>query len=114
MRALDVNIMGREYRIACPFGQEAALREAVLLVEQKMKETASRSRSNMPERVAVLAAVNLASDYLEAARQTVTPSGSSASEKTFISERDTAGIWRRIKTMDARLGDVLADKARDA
>ncbi|MDR2638197.1 MAG: cell division protein ZapA [Zoogloeaceae bacterium] len=103
---LDVNIMGREYRIACPVGQESTLRAAIDLVEQKMKETASRSRSNMPERVAVLAAVNIASDYLEKDYlEKATPS--SGNTKNSAAVFDSNEVRRRIEAMDARLGAFL-------
>jgi len=107
IRALDVNIMGREYRIACPVGQEEALRQAVALVEKKMKDTASRSRNNMPERVAVLAAVNLASDYLEAISGKGGISG--LDTKMPLSACDCEDIRRRIEAMDTRLSAFLAD-----
>jgi len=106
-RALDVNIMGREYRIACPVGQEEALRQAVALVEKKMKDTASRSRNNMPERVAVLASVNLASDYLEV----INAKGEIPvlDTKKSVSPCDCEAFRRRIEAMDTRLAAFLAE-----
>ncbi|MDR1848497.1 MAG: cell division protein ZapA [Zoogloeaceae bacterium] len=106
IKALDVNIMGREYRIACPVGQEEALRQAVKLVEKKMQDTASHSRNAMPERVAVLTAVNLASDYLEACAGKVEDSGSDT--KKTLSACDTEEFRRRIAVMDTRLDAILA------
>jgi len=105
-KALDVNIMGREYRIACPVGQEESLRQAVLLVEKKMKDTASRARNTMPERVAVLAAVNLASDYLEALAGKSDISDSDT--KKSLSTCDPEEFRRRIEVMDTRLTAILA------
>ncbi|MDR0529319.1 MAG: cell division protein ZapA [Zoogloeaceae bacterium] len=106
---LDVSIMGREYRIVCPAGQESALRAAVNLVEQKMKETAKRSRSNMPERVAVLAAVNIASDYLEKDAAAAGIHGENAASPSAIPETfDSERIRSRIESMDARLAAFLA------
>lgn len=105
-RILDVKIMEREYRIACPVGQEEALRQAVALVEKKMKDTASRSRSNMPERIAVLAAVNLASDYLEVIAGK--DNTSSLDTKNAGSACDREEIRRRIEAMDTRLSAFLA------
>jgi len=107
IRALDVNIMGREYRIACPVGQEEALRQAVALVEKKMKDTASRSRNNMPERIAILAAVNIASDYLEVIAGKGDISGTDA--KNSFSDCDRDEIKRRIEVMDTRLSAFLAE-----
>ena len=37
-KGLDVSIMGREYRVACPPDQEPSLLEAVAYLDHKMRE----------------------------------------------------------------------------
>ena len=62
---LDVILFGREYRLACPPEQQAALQGAVALVNTKMQEVASKGRQVSTERAAIMAALTLAHDLLE-------------------------------------------------
>jgi cell division protein ZapA len=62
---LDVVLFGREYRLACPPEQQAALNAAVSLVNTKMQEVASKGRQVSTERAAIMAALTLAHDLLE-------------------------------------------------
>ena len=85
---LDVILFGREYRLACPPEQQAALQAAVDLVNTKMQEVASKSRQVSTERAAIMAALTLAHDLLEA-RQTnsATPGAVDMSETRRKVER---------------------------
>jgi cell division protein ZapA len=94
---LDVKIFGREYRVACPSGEQEALLAAVKLVDDKMQEIADKAKSMTPERAAVMAALNIAHEYLNVARE---------SETGF----DTARLKRKIKAMDTRLDALLAQQ----
>lgn len=71
---LDVILFGREYRLACPPEQQAALQAAVSLVNSKMQEVASKGRQVSTERAAIMAALTLAHDLLESEKSdTATP-----------------------------------------
>jgi len=61
---LDVKIMGREYRVACMPEERDALLAAVDMVDGKMRDIAQRTRSTIAERVAVMAALNIAHEHL--------------------------------------------------
>ena len=61
---LDVKIMGRDYRVACTPEERDALLAAVDLVDGKMREIRSAVRSPGLDRVAVLAALNIAHEML--------------------------------------------------
>jgi len=93
---LDVKIMGREYRVACSPEERDALLSAVDLVDNKMREIAQRTKSTIAERVAVMAALNIAHEHLSG-----TPGGS---EKTLAEVE----AKRRIGDMGARIDTVLA------
>jgi len=97
---LDVTIMGREYRVACTPEERDALLSAVELVDGKMRDIAQRTQNTIAERVAVMAALNIAHEHLSAA------SGQVASG--FAEAVDTSETKRRIEGMGARLNDVLA------
>jgi len=63
---LDITLFGREYRLACPPEQQAALLQAVALVDGKMQEVAGKGRQISAERAAIMAAVTLAHELLQA------------------------------------------------
>ena len=97
---LDVKIMGREYRVACTPEERDALLSAVDLVDNKMREIAQRTKSTIAERVAVMAALNIAHEHLSNAAKTV--------EKEVVPAVDTSETKRRIDHMGARLEAALA------
>ncbi|MFN4324509.1 MAG: cell division protein ZapA [Azonexus sp.] len=96
---LDVKIMGREYRVACSPEERDALLAAVELVDGKMREIAQRTKNTIAERVAVMAALNIAHEHLSAV---------GVSHKAFVEAVDTSETKRRIGDMGARLDAVLA------
>ena len=112
---LDVQLLGREYRVACPPDEREALLEAVALVDQQVKEITSRTRSGGAERVAVMAALNLAHDLLALRRSAAAPAvsaapaegGSAVAGETF----DTPDFQRRIGSMEAKLDEALRGPA---
>jgi cell division protein ZapA len=97
---LDVRIMGREYRVACTPEERDGLLAAVELVDQKMREIAQRTKSTIAERVAVMAALNIAHEYLA--------SPPVSAEKEVDYTVDTSDAKRRIADMGVRISTVLA------
>lgn len=95
---LDVKIMGREYRVACSQEERPALLAAVELVDGKMREIAQKTRTTIAERVAVMAALNIAHEHLNAPPVVLTGAQESV---------DTSSTRRRILDMGARLDSVL-------
>jgi cell division protein ZapA len=93
---LDVKIMGREYRVACGAEERPELLAAVDLVDNKMREIAQRTKNTIAERVAVMAALNIAHEHLSLPPTSVEESV------------DTSDAKRRIFDMGARLDAVLA------
>ncbi|HNC53132.1 MAG TPA: cell division protein ZapA [Accumulibacter sp.] len=61
---LDIVLLGKEYRVACPPEQHAALRKAAAYVDAKMRGIAEKTKSNFAERIAVMAALNIAHEHL--------------------------------------------------
>lgn len=97
---LDVKIMGRDYRVACIPEERDALLAAVDLVDGKMREIAQRTKSTIAERVAVMAALNIAHEHLSAPPVAV--------EQEVDYAVDTSDAKRRIDDMGARIDAVLA------
>lgn len=94
---LDVQLMGREYRVACPPGQRDSLLSAVAYVDAKMRELAEKSRGSSGERLAVMTALNLAHELLE-----LRNSGGF----------DLEAARRRIQAMAARIDEAVAEQDR--
>ena len=57
---LEVSIMGQSYVLACPEGEQDALRKAVAEVDREMCSIRDLGRIRARERIAVLAVLNLA------------------------------------------------------
>ena len=60
MKQLEVTIMGQSYILGCPEGGEAALMAAVGQVDREMSAIRDAGKVKARERIAVLAALNLA------------------------------------------------------
>jgi len=65
MKQLDVQIMGQGYLLGCPEGGEAKLLEAVEHVDTAMCKIRDAGKVKARDRIAVLAALNLAFDVAE-------------------------------------------------
>lgn len=63
---LNVSILDRDYRVACPAGQENELTEAARKLDEKMKEIRGTGKVFGIERIAVMAALNLTHELLQA------------------------------------------------
>lgn len=60
MKQLEVTILGQSYLLGCPDGGEIALLEAVGTVDREMSAIRDGGKVKARERIAVLAALNLA------------------------------------------------------
>jgi len=63
---LEVTILGQSYVLACPDGGERDLLEAVATVDREMSAIRDAGKVKARERIAVLAALNLAYQLAEA------------------------------------------------
>lgn len=105
MKQVEVTIMGHGYILACPEGGEALLTQAVASVDKEMTTIRDSGKVKARERIAVLAALNLAYQLAEAihraGRTTETPRApdSLATESTGV---DVEGLLQRV---DAALAD---------
>jgi len=74
MKQMEVTILGQSYLLGCPDGGEMALLEAVGNVDREMSAIRDGGKVKARERIAVLAALNLA--YALAGRPAARPAGS--------------------------------------
>ncbi len=69
MKQLEVHIMQQSYMLGCPEGQEARLMTAVKQVDDAMCGIRDTGKIRGRERIAVLAALNIAFDLLDVQTQ---------------------------------------------
>jgi cell division protein ZapA len=93
-KTLDVTIMGRTYKVACSDEERNALLSAVAYLDRKMTEIKSAGRVASAERIAVMAALNIAHELL--------------SSRNHASGFDMEGLRRRMAAMEATLDQALA------
>ena len=73
MKQLEVQIMGQNYMLGCPQNSEARLLEAVETVDSAMCKIRDAGKVKARDRIAVLAALNLAYQLREPAPATPEP-----------------------------------------
>ena len=105
---LDITLLGKEYRVACPPEDRAALLAAVAYVDEKMHDIAEKTKSNISERIAVMAALNIAHEHLSK-KQSAAEIPSHTGGETGL---DIGSVKRRISDMEAQLAAVLEPQER--
>ena len=70
MKQMEVTILGQSYILGCPEGGEMSLLEAVGAVDREMSAIRDSGKVKARERIAVLAALNLAFQLAERAPDT--------------------------------------------
>lgn len=63
-RSIDINILGRAYKVACSREEETALVSAADYLDEKMRLIREESKVIGAERIAIMAGLNLAHDLL--------------------------------------------------
>jgi cell division protein ZapA len=96
---LDVTLLGREYRVACSEDERPALLEAVAFLDARMRQIRETGKVSGTERIAVMAALNIANELLRARKE---PSARAAGP---IDGPEATGRIRRISTA---IDEVLA------
>jgi len=101
----SVNILGREYRLSCPPEEKGALLAAVDYVDRKMQEVKNSGKVMSSDRIAVFAALNIASELLSAGRPKPAPQ-QAETELAFTEFK------RRIQSINAALDAALAPQEK--
>jgi cell division protein ZapA len=94
---LEVNILGRSYKIACEDSERDALLQAVAYLDGKMGEIKKNGKVSGTDRIAVMAALNIAHELLSV---------------RLGSGFDLGQAKRRIATIEAKLDDALAKQEK--
>lgn len=109
MKQLEVQIMGQNYLLGCPPGGEARLLEAVERVDTAMCKIRDVGKVRARDRIAVLAALNLAFDLGEnagAAPSAPSASGAAAAAAAASADADdSAMLGALLDRLDRALGE---------
>ena len=95
-KGLQISVMGREFRIACPEDEQKEQLEAVDYLNQKMQEIRDHGKVIGVERIAIMAALNIAHELLT----------------TQVGGFDMAAIKRRMQNMETMLDQALRDQSK--
>ncbi len=103
MKQVEVQIMGQGYVLGCPEGGEARLQQAVQSVDTAMCRIRDAGKIKARDRIAVLAALNLAFDLAD--RPALTPVAAAAPEAN--GHADSAADQASLNDLLARLDAAL-------
>jgi cell division protein ZapA len=96
-KGLQISVMGREFRVACPENEQKGLLEAVAYLDKKMHEIRDNGKIVGLERIAIMAALNIAHELLS------TKVGGGF---------DIAEVKRRMNQMETILDQALFDQSK--
>ncbi len=102
MKQIEVAILGQSYVLGCPDGGEALLQASVKAVDREMTAIRSAGKVKARERIAVLAALNLAYK-LEQRPAAASPADGEAS----AADLDVAALIARIDQTLGEHGQLL-------
>ena len=95
-KGLQINVMGREFRVACPENEQKVLLEAVDYLNKKMGEIRDNGKVIGLERIAIMAALNIAHELLS----------------TKVGGFDIAALKRRMDSMETMLDQAMRDQSK--
>ena len=111
MKQLEVQIMGNSYLLGCPEGGEARLMDAVSKVDAAMCKIRDAGKIKARDRIAVLAALNLAFDSVAAPTSSPTtptpdaPASSNTPQAAGGQLMDPDTLRSLLQRLDAVLGE---------
>lgn len=112
MKQLEVQIMGQSYLLGCPEGGEQRLLEAVERVDTAMCKIRDAGKVKARDRIAVLAALNLAFDVPERGAAPLQAAGFAGNEPNGGNGSGNGHDDPRLAAMLARLDRALGDDGR--
>ncbi len=89
---MDVSILGRKFRVACTDEEKQELQKAVSYLDAKMREIRDSGKVIGVERIAIMAALNMAHELLS----------------VRVDGVDLGEVRRRMTEMRTKIDEVLA------
>jgi len=103
---LDINLLGRDYKVACKERERAELMDAVAYLDAQMREIRGSGKIAGVDRIAVMAALNITNELLRE-RKAPPPANPDA-----IEPEDGTAVRRRIQSMQAAIDQALAGQEK--
>ena len=86
-KTLTVSIVGKDYQVACPAGEEELLREAAHYLHTLMESIRASGRVVGLDRVAVMAALNVSNELLQSKNLQAAAQAKAAAQVQTLSDR---------------------------
>ena len=100
---LAIQVLGREYRVGCPPGEEAQLQASVDFLNERIRQLRENGKVSGNEKLAIMAALNIAHEFLSAKRDKPRVTAAAAA----ASGVDAGDVRRRIVAMQEALESAL-------
>jgi cell division protein ZapA len=84
VQTVTVSILDKDYQVSCKPDEVSALQQSARYLDKKMREIKSGSSILGLDRIAVMAALNIANDYLSENQKTESLVASQAREIAFL------------------------------
>jgi cell division protein ZapA len=113
MKLIEAHIMGQTSMLACPEGSEEHMEQSVQRVDDAMCKIRDAGKIRARDRVAVLAALNIALDLVERERNAgpVAGSGSAPASAPIAPEGDVLR-HPRMQSLLRRMEELLAEDGK--
>lgn len=95
IKTLDIKILDRELRVACPEEERGELLDAVAYLDRKMREIRDAGKIASIERIAIMAALNITHELLSV---------------KVGKGVDLADLKRRMSAMETAIDTALAEQ----
>ncbi|MDO5654089.1 MAG: cell division protein ZapA [Brachymonas sp.] len=111
MKQIEAHIMGQTYMLACPPGSEQTMEQAVQRVDAAMCKIRDAGKIRARDRIAVLAALNLAFDVIaqESAPRAAPATPAADTNGTSTNE---GLVHPRVQALLQRMQELLAEDGK--
>jgi cell division protein ZapA len=103
---LDVTLLGRAYKFACKESERAELQDAATFLDRQMHDIRAGGKVAAVERIALMAALNIAHELLRERQHASASAEAPASSPVVV---DDTSARRRIHHMQSAIEQLLAD-----
>ena len=103
-KGVTITVMGREFRVAAPDGEERQLLASVEFLNKKMREIRDTGKVVGNERIAIMAALNIAHEHIQK------PGGGRSAKGS--SEIDVDFARRKISAFEDIIEKAISDQEK--
>ena len=104
-KGVTITVMGREFRVAAPDGEERQLLASVEFLNKKMREVRDTGKVVGNERIAIMAALNIAHEHMQ-------KPGAARSAKVPSAEIDVDFARRKISAFEDIIEKAISDQEK--